>query len=159
MMKMKHRRNGGFSLVEALLALLVLGIGSAALVSTLAVSKTLQEEAVAINEAGKIANAIVECFRRMPYIVLEDAVPAGTYQIDDLGTVYDGEMSGHELIESGLMYQLQSKLYEVRMSESVQVEQAPDAIRVTTVITPSGGQEGTPVSVVAFIAKNGINFR
>jgi len=150
---------GGFSLVEVLIAIFILALGSLALFSTLGFSKNVQTEAVEINEAGQIANAVLESFRNAPFIVLEDAVPAGTYTVASLQTVYDSELKPYHLIEPGLVYQIQQKLTERRMTESIQVENSPDAMRVSVSIFRQQDQVHPLVNVAIFIAKNGINFR
>jgi prepilin-type N-terminal cleavage/methylation domain-containing protein len=158
----KRRRpapDSGFTLVEVLIAVFLLAIGTLALTSSVSYTKNIQREAVEINEATQISNAVVESFRKMPFIVLSDALPNGTYKFTDLGTVYDKHFEGYELIDPGLMQQVSWRLDYRRLTESVQVEQAEDAMRVTVSISRTQSPEDPLVKMTTFITRNGINFR
>lgn len=149
----------GFTLIEVLIALVVLAVSSMALFSSLAFSKRLQTQAVHINEAGEAANAVIEAFRRVPYLVLEDAVPEGVYHLEDLGIVYDSNYVTYNLIGSGMATYLRSKLNQNHLAERIVVEQSLDAIRVTVTVVPDANPQQPLAQMIAFIAKNGINFR
>jgi len=161
--RQRNRRipQGGFTLIEVLIAMCVLALSSLALFSTLGFSKQLQTQAVDTNEAGEAANTIVESFRRVPYIVLEDAIPAGTYKIEDIATVYTtkDKYSVYNLMESGMASYLRSKLLQRHMQEKIVVEQAVDAVQVTVSVFHNDDLEKPVARMVTFITKNGINFR
>jgi len=163
MMRSPLRRKRGFSLIEALFALFVLAIGTLALCSTVVASKKVQTEAVEIHEAGKVANAIMECFRKMPYICLEETCSTGTYTIEQLGNIYDAENTDQYLIDYALLSQLRYHLDYKRMHAIVRVDQGEDAMLVSVEIMRKRDlQTVNPqplVTVTGFIAENGINFR
>lgn len=159
-MKRKYHKSRGVTLVEVLIALLVLGISAFGMMSSVAFSKNLQWQAIEINTATKAAQVVLESMRKIPYIVLEEAVPPGTYTLNDVGTVYDS--NGNKImtvINPGLLHQTQSKLTELRLSESIIVEHANDAIRVTVKIRQTGGNQLPIAGMTAYIVKNGLNFR
>jgi prepilin-type N-terminal cleavage/methylation domain-containing protein len=151
----------GFSLIEVLVALLVLAVSSLALFSTLGFSKRLQTETVDINECGEAANAIIESFRKFPYIGLEDEIPPGEYVIEQLTSVSytDSNSNVFKLMEAGMATNLRLKITDRRMQEKIIVQQAADAIQVTVQIAPQNDLENPVVQMVTFITKNGINFR
>jgi len=158
----KTRKRGpasGFSLIEVLIGLLILALGSTALFSSLGFTKQVQTESVDMNEAGEAANAIIEAFRKMEYVVLEDAIPSGTYVIEDLAVVYTTEVPEVDLLGPGMASLLRSKLNDRRMAESVQVEQEEGAMRLTVTVARDSNPEDPVVEMVAFITQNGINFR
>lgn len=155
-----HGSSAGFTLVEVLIAAFILALGALALTSSVGFTKRVQREAVEINEATEISNAILESFRKMPFIVLSEALPTGAYKVTDLGTVYDKKYEGYDLIDPGLMNQIQWRLDYRRLVESVRIEQGGDAMRVTVMISRQQDQEGRPlVKMSTFITRNGINFR
>jgi prepilin-type N-terminal cleavage/methylation domain-containing protein len=152
--------NAGFTLVEVLIAVFLLAIGTLALTSSVTYTKRLQTEAVEINEATEISNAILESFRKMPYIVLSDGLPSGIYKVADLGVVYDKKADPFDLIDPGLMNQINWRLDYRRLVESVRIEEGQDAMRVTVEIRRQEDPEGRPiVKMSTFITMNGINFR
>jgi hypothetical protein len=159
-MRMLRKRlgAGGFALIEVLLSVAILATGALAVTSSFVTTKRLQKEAVEITDTGEVANAVIECFRKMPYIVFEEGVTSGDYTLEQLSTVYDGDDNEYDLIESGLMYQLRSRLDRVRMHEKITIEQADEAMRVSVQILRDS--TGDPViGTATFVAKNGLNFR
>lgn len=159
-MRLRCHSNGGVTLIEVLIALVILSVGVLGLVSTVVYSKSLQQSAVEINEATKISQTVLESFRKLPYIILEETIASGTYTIRDVGnSVTDPSLKAYDIIHPGLLYQLQTKLYERRLYDSVKVEHATDAVRVSIQIWRNGDTESPVVSMVTYIVKNGINFR
>lgn len=159
-MKTKFQPNRGVTLIEVLVSLLILAVGVLGLVSTVVYSKSLQHRAVEINEATKIGQTVLESFRKLPYIVLKETIAPGTYTIRNVGnTVTDPSLKAYDIMHPGLLYQLQTKLYERRLYDSVKVEHATDAVRVSVQIWRNGDTETPLVSLVTYIVKNGINFR
>lgn len=157
-MKRKRTIKGGFTLVETMLALAIIAAGGLAVSSTFVTAKSLQSDARAISDAGDVAGTVLECFRKMPYIVLEEGVPAGEYDLEDLTRVYDADDEVYDVIDSALMNRLRWNLDTRHMEENITVEQGYEAMRVSIAITKDGDE--TPlVRSTAFIAKNGINFR
>ena len=148
----------GFTLIEVLLSVAILATGGLAVTSTFVTTKRMQNEAVEITDSGNVANAILECFRKMPYIVLEEGVPSGDYTLGQLSTVYDSDENSYDLIDTGLMYQLRYQLDRIRTHERIVVEQGDEAMCVTVQVLSD--DTGEPVvSAATFVAKNGLNFR
>jgi len=158
MSKNRHSSQG-VTLVEALIALLILGIGALGLISSAIFSKGIQQEAVEINEATKVAQAVLESFRKMPYIVLEDSLPAGIYTIKVNGSESAAPLRSYNIVESGLLYQLQAKLAERRLSDLITVEHAADALRISVQIRRNDDAGEPLIGMATYIVKNGINFR
>lgn len=157
-MKRKRTTKGGFTLVETMLALTIIAAGGLAVSSTFVTAKGLQSEARQIADAGDVANTVLECFRKMPYIVLEEGVPSGEYSLEDLASVYDSDDEVYDLIDSNLMYRLRWNLETRRMTEEITVEQGYEAMRVSIAIF-NQGEDQPMIRTSSFIAKNGINFR
>lgn len=158
-MKSRLQSNRGVTMVEALIALILLGFGALGLISTAIFSKGVQQEAVEINEASKIAQGVLESFRKIPYIALESSVPAGVYSLRpdaDPGLL---PLQNYNIVESGLLYQLQTRLVEWRLEDRITVENATDAVRVSIQVHRAGDTEGGLVGMTTYIVKNGINFR
>ncbi len=154
------RRQIGFSLIEAMVSIFILTIGVLAMVSGLIASTGLQTSSTEINDAGKAANEILESFRKMSYIVLEDGVPDGTYVMEDLNVIYDTDHVAYEVMDFTTINRLRQSLNDIGMSETIQVEHASEALRVTVQINRNGTLPNNSVlSMAIFIAKNGINFR
>jgi hypothetical protein len=158
MVKTTRKNTTGFTMAEVLVSILILSFTSAAMISTLIFSKQLQVEEVQINEGSEVAQAVLESFRKMPYIVLDDAVPPGDYQVEDLGMVYDTDLNPHIIIESGLLQQLRSRLDERDLIESVHVEKGPDALLVSVDIHKRLEPDVNVVSMTSYVVQNGINF-
>jgi prepilin-type N-terminal cleavage/methylation domain-containing protein len=154
----KTLKVAGFSLIEVLLSVAILATGALAVTSSFVTTKRLQKEAVEITDAGEVANAVLECFRKMPYIVLEEGVPSGDYTLEQLSIVYDAEENGYDLIDSGLMYQLRDRLDSVRSHETITVEQADEAMRISVHVFRDSTDEPI-IGTATFVAKNGLNFR
>ena len=77
--QMRSRRRGGYTLVEAVLAILVMGITGTALMSSLLQTKLLQEDARRVNALNRVATEFVESLREISYLSLHDALPDGAY--------------------------------------------------------------------------------
>lgn len=151
----------GATLVEAMVAMLLLSIGSLALVSGLISTKGLQTHAVKINEAAKVSNGMLESFRKMGYIVLEDAVPAGSYRMESLSEVYGSDATVYRLLDANLIMDSRFRLTQRELREWIHVEHGTESIRVTVeIFSRTAAANDPPVTTMAaFIAKNGINFR
>jgi len=157
---MKKTRTGttGFTIAEVLIAICILGLTSLAMVSTLVFSKQVQMEEIQVNEGAEVAQAVLESFRKIPYIVLDDAVPQGVYRVEDLGTVYDGGLNPHTIIDPGLLQQMRSRLDHWRLVETIRVEKAEDAMLVCVNIRKSLEPATPIVSMTSYVVQNGINF-
>jgi prepilin-type N-terminal cleavage/methylation domain-containing protein len=158
MVKRTNTKTTGFTLTEVLVAICILAVTSLAMISTLMFSKQLQTEGVQINEGAEVAQAVIESLRKMPYIVLDEAVPPGNYKVEDLGTVYDGALNPHVIIESGLLQQIRSRLDQRDLVETVHVERGADALLVSVDIHKSREPGTILVSMTSYVVQNGIHF-
>lgn len=155
----RHTSQAGFSLIEAMVSMTILAIATLALTSGIINSKGLQMHAVKINEASKAGNSIMESFRRMGYLALEEAVPSGSYSAADLSTVYAQDGTAYSVLDSVTLYNVQQTLTEYNLTETITVEQGLEGLRVTVEIYPSHDDQNPVASMASFISKNGINFR
>jgi type II secretory pathway pseudopilin PulG len=154
----RHKTNQGFTIAEVMISVLILAVTVFAMISTAIFAKQVQTQEVKINEATEVAQAVMESFRKVSYITLEEYVLPGSYSIEQIGTVYDEELTPHIIIESGLLYQMRNRLNDWRLSESVQVEKAGDALWVSVRIHDNEGPEDALVAMSSYIVQNGINF-
>lgn len=153
------QRQSGFSLVEAMVSLFILTVAVLAMTSGLIASTGLQASSSEINEAGKAASEILESFRRMSYIVLEDGVAAGDYTVEELSAVYDSDNVAHEILDVNTINRIRQNMNSLGLAETVTVEHASEAVRISVEINRTKGNKPPVVSMASLIVKNGINFR
>lgn len=157
--QMGSRRRGGYTLVEAVLAILVMALSGTALMSSLLQTKLIQEDTRRVNALNRVATEFVESLRELSYLSLDTALPDGEYSFMDFQYYHgdDGEM--HQLIDPAVLYDMHSTSYEFRTQESIRVSSTADRIKVSLRFVSQDDPEDIPVQITTEISENGINFK
>jgi len=155
----RSRRQGGYTLVEAVLAILVMGITGTALMSSLLQTKLLQEDTRRVNALNRTATKFVESLREISYLSLDEALPDGEYGFTDFQYYQGSDGQMHSLIDSAVLYEISSTCAEFRVSETIRVSSTADRIKVSIRFVSQGDSGDIPVHIATEISENGINFR
>ncbi len=153
------RRRGGYTLVEAVLAILVMGISGTALMSSLLQTKMLQEDTRRVNALNRVATEFVESMRELSYLSLHTALPDGDYRFPDFQYYQGGDDQMHNLIDTTVLDEMHSTCVEFRTYESIRVSSTADRIKVSLRFVSQEDPEDIPVQITTEISENGINFK
>ncbi len=159
MNRMRTRTRGGFTLIEAVLAILIMGITGAALFGTLASTKMLQEDMRQVNALNRVATEFVETLRELSYLSLHQALPDGEYRFSDFQYYQGGDGEIHQLVGSTVLYGMYDTCQQFRVDESIRVTSTADRIKVSIRFTSQEDPEDIPVQIVTEISENGMNFK
>ena len=153
------RPRGGYTLVEAILAILVMGITGTALMSSLLQTKLLQEDSRRVNALNRVATEFVESLRGLSYLTLDEALPDGEYHFTDFQYYQGSDGQMHTLLDSAVLSGMNSTCSEFRVSETIRVSSAADRIKVSIRSASQEDPTDIPVQISTEISENGINFK
>jgi len=117
----RTRRQDGLTLLEVLLAAVVLSLAGVAVFSLLMVSAQLQSEARHHMEALRAAESLLEAYKARPY---EDIVPSGE-RVDGRVVVEVVERGGLKVVTVTVLYPAGGRPGESVKSVSLTLERGP----------------------------------
>jgi len=155
-----RNRRRGYTIVEALIAVLVMGVTGSALFGTLGSIKMIQNQTRRVNALNRVGNELIETLRDANYLTLSEALPPGdNYNIYHLAYYTSEEGQTVTLIESVVIEEMMMTCYEYRVQPHIKVEQLVDMLRVSVAFQDEQDRNRTIVRMMTEITENGINFR
>jgi len=147
----KVRRSAGVTLVELIVALVIMGVALAGMVAVYTATTRSSVDPVLVQQMQAIADNMMEEILMKPFKSADPAPPAGGARINfDCVTDYDGYgkgITGIQDVEGNAIPGLE------RYNVAVEVKQAPlagvaDALRVVVTVSVPGTGAGLPNPIV-----------